>query len=143
MLSLVRVTHPIRVNRCSTARRRPVGTHGLCVRCVKGYSVVVLTGTDAQIVRPYKGLLVLTVCPYKSLHVCPYISLLVCAYLRGDLRVPPLGSSRPSLGIFASPRGDFSIPPLGLFRPNVGGRYLSHKYGASSHADYPLRGGFT
>ena len=27
--------------------RRPVGTHGLCVRCVKGYRVVVLTGTDA------------------------------------------------------------------------------------------------
>ena len=25
----------------------------LCVRCVKSYSVVVLTGTDAQIVRPY------------------------------------------------------------------------------------------
>ncbi len=25
----------------------------LCVRCVKGYSVEVLTGTDAQIVRPY------------------------------------------------------------------------------------------
>ena len=32
-----------------------VGRHDLCVRCVKGYSVVVLTGTDAQIVRPYKG----------------------------------------------------------------------------------------
>ena len=34
-----------------------VGTHGLCVRCVKGYSVVVLTGTDAlrldTLVRPY------------------------------------------------------------------------------------------
>ena len=38
-----------------------VGTHDLCVRCIKGdgvrcikgYSVVVLTGTDAQIVRPY------------------------------------------------------------------------------------------
>ena len=38
-----------------------VGTHDLCVRCVKGYSVRcvkgyivrVLTGTDAQIVRPY------------------------------------------------------------------------------------------
>ncbi len=26
----------------------------LCVRCVKGYSVVVLTGTDAQIERPYR-----------------------------------------------------------------------------------------
>ena len=25
-----------------------VGTHGLCVRCVKGYSVVILTGTDAR-----------------------------------------------------------------------------------------------
>ena len=24
-----------------------------CVRCIKGYSVRVLTGTDAQIVRPY------------------------------------------------------------------------------------------
>ena len=33
--------------------RRHVETHDLCVRCVKGYSVVVLTGTDAQIVRPY------------------------------------------------------------------------------------------
>ena len=41
-----------------------VGTHDLCVRCikgygircVKGYSVVILMGTDAQIVRPYKGL---------------------------------------------------------------------------------------
>ena len=33
-----------------------VGTHGLCVRCVKGYSVVVLTGTDAQTKRPYKSL---------------------------------------------------------------------------------------
>ena len=32
----------------------PVGTHDLCIRCVKGYSVVVLTGTDAQIVRPYR-----------------------------------------------------------------------------------------
>ena len=28
--------------------RRPVGTHGLCVRCVKSHSVVVLTGTDAR-----------------------------------------------------------------------------------------------
>ena len=124
MLSLVRVTHPIRVNRCSTAKRRPVGTHGLCVRCVKGYSVVVLTGTDAQIVRPYKGLLVLTVCPYKSLHVCPYISLLVCAYLRGDLRVPPLGSFRPSLGILKFLRGDFLIPPLELLGGKALGRGL-------------------
>ncbi|WP_297726009.1 hypothetical protein, partial [uncultured Porphyromonas sp.] len=45
-----------------------VGTHGSVesegVRCIKGYgvrcvkdsSVVVLTTTDAQIVRPYKGL---------------------------------------------------------------------------------------
>ena len=33
-----------------------VGTHGLCVRCVKGYSVVVLMGTDAQTERPYKSL---------------------------------------------------------------------------------------
>ena len=33
-----------------------VGTHDLCVRCIKGYSVVVLTGTDAQIVRPYMSL---------------------------------------------------------------------------------------
>ena len=33
---------------------RPVGTHDLCVRCVKSYSIVVLTGMDAQIVRPYK-----------------------------------------------------------------------------------------
>ena len=30
-----------------------VGTHGLCVRCVKGYSLVILTGTDAQTERPY------------------------------------------------------------------------------------------
>ena len=29
--------------------RRHVGTHDLCVRCVKSYSIVVLTGTDAQI----------------------------------------------------------------------------------------------
>ena len=28
--------------------RRPVGTHGLCVRCIKSYSVMVLTGTDAH-----------------------------------------------------------------------------------------------
>ena len=35
-----------------------VGTLGLSVRCVKGYSIVVLTGTDAQTVRPYNGLLV-------------------------------------------------------------------------------------
>ena len=27
---------------------RPVGTHDLCVRCVKGYSIVFLTGTDAR-----------------------------------------------------------------------------------------------
>ena len=34
---------------CRTARRvTAVGTHDLCVRCIKGYSVVVLTGTDAQ-----------------------------------------------------------------------------------------------
>ena len=33
-----------------------VGTHDLCVRCIKGYSVVVLTRTDAQIVRPYMSL---------------------------------------------------------------------------------------
>ena len=39
-------------------RKNFVGTHDLCVRCIKGYGVVVLTGTDAQIVRPYKGLLV-------------------------------------------------------------------------------------
>ena len=32
-----------------------VGTHGLCVRCIKGYSVMVLTGTDAQTVRPYRS----------------------------------------------------------------------------------------
>ena len=32
----------------------PVGTLGLSVRCVKGYSVKVLTGTDAQTVRPYR-----------------------------------------------------------------------------------------
>ena len=25
----------------------PVGTHGLCVRCVKGYRIRPLTGTDA------------------------------------------------------------------------------------------------
>ena len=31
-----------------------VGTHGLCVRCIKGYSIEVLTGTDAQTVRPYR-----------------------------------------------------------------------------------------
>ncbi len=31
-----------------------VGTHDLCVRCVKARRVpVALTGTDAQIVRPY------------------------------------------------------------------------------------------
>ena len=38
------------------AKRRPVETHDLSVRCVKGYSVVVLTGTDAlpldTLVRP-------------------------------------------------------------------------------------------
>ena len=38
-----------------TGRVTFVGTHDLCVRCIKGYSVVVLTGTDAQIVRPYTG----------------------------------------------------------------------------------------
>ena len=35
----------------------PVGTHDLCVRCVKGYSIVILTGTDAlrldTLVRSY------------------------------------------------------------------------------------------
>ena len=34
--------------------RRLVGTHGLCVRCIKCYSVMFLTGTDAQTVRPYR-----------------------------------------------------------------------------------------
>ena len=37
--------------------RRRVGTHGLCVRCVKSYSIEVLTGTDAlpldTLERPY------------------------------------------------------------------------------------------
>ena len=33
----------------------PVGTHDLCVRCVKSYSIVVLTGMDAQIVRPLQS----------------------------------------------------------------------------------------
>ena len=55
--------------RCiKTIRVTVVGTHGSCVRWVKGYgvrwikgySVVVLTGTDAlpldTSVRPYKGL---------------------------------------------------------------------------------------
>ena len=41
---------------CVKTRRNPVGTHDLCVRCVKGYSVRVLTGTDARAVRPYSGL---------------------------------------------------------------------------------------
>ena len=39
-----------------------VGTHGLCVRCVKSYSVVVLTGTDALRLDTTER-------PYKSLHV--------------------------------------------------------------------------
>ena len=38
--------------------RRRVGTHGLCVRCVKGYSIMILTGMDAlpldTLVRPYR-----------------------------------------------------------------------------------------
>ena len=38
--------------------RRPVGTLGSVesegVRCVKDYNVVILTGTDAQTVRPYR-----------------------------------------------------------------------------------------
>ena len=38
--------------------RRRVGTHGLCVRCVKSYSIVVLTGMDAlpldTLERPYR-----------------------------------------------------------------------------------------
>ena len=29
--------------------------HDLCVRCVKGYDVRGLTGTDAQIERPYRA----------------------------------------------------------------------------------------
>ena len=39
-----------------TPPRRPVGTHGLCVRCstARRDIVVVLTGTDAQTERPYK-----------------------------------------------------------------------------------------
>ena len=44
--------------RCIKAIRRPVGTHDLCVRCIKIYSIVALTGTDAlrldTIVRPYR-----------------------------------------------------------------------------------------
>ena len=32
-----------------------VGTHGLCIRRIKSYSVVVLTGTDAQTERPYSS----------------------------------------------------------------------------------------
>ena len=48
--------------RCIKARRvTVVGTHDLCVRCIKGNNVRALTGTDAQIVRPYKGLHVLCV----------------------------------------------------------------------------------
>ena len=40
--------------------RRPVGTLGLSVRCVKGYSVQLLSilagsTTDAQTVRPYRA----------------------------------------------------------------------------------------
>ena len=31
------------------SKTNPVGTHGLCVRCVKGYSVKVLTRTDARL----------------------------------------------------------------------------------------------
>ncbi|WP_297162193.1 hypothetical protein, partial [uncultured Porphyromonas sp.] len=31
------------------------------VRCIKAYSIVVLTGTDAQTERPYSGLLVKSV----------------------------------------------------------------------------------
>ena len=37
-------------------RRRPVGTHGRASVVSKVTVSVVLTGTDAQIVRPYKGL---------------------------------------------------------------------------------------
>ena len=39
-----------------TAGHRTIGTHGSDVRCIKGYRIVVLTGTDAQTERPYKGL---------------------------------------------------------------------------------------
>ena len=58
----------IRITLCRDARSS--------VHCVKGYSIVVLTGTDARAVRPYKGLLVslyyngrTTVRPYKGLFV--------------------------------------------------------------------------
>ena len=52
-----------------------VGTHDLCVRCIKGYSTMALTRTDAQIVRPYKGLLVSTFYngrpPARHYHASP------------------------------------------------------------------------
>ena len=56
---------------------------------------------------------------------------LVSASPRGNLRVPPLGSFAPSLGILSSLRGDFEIPPLGFFRPALGGRFSSHQNGTA------------
>ena len=49
----------------------PVGTHDSCVRCVKGYSIVVLTETDARAVRPYKAQfsIVTRICCRSSLWI--------------------------------------------------------------------------
>ena len=59
-IALTQRTHRSCVRYRTTRRVTAVGTHDLCVRCIKGYSVrcvkcynvVVLTGTDAPIVRP-------------------------------------------------------------------------------------------
>ena len=54
-----------------------VGTHGLCVRCVKGYSVKVLTGTDAlRLGTPVRPYIIVT------RHECPLCQGDTCNPLR-------------------------------------------------------------